>query len=184
MNSKPVIYLFLSFLLITISSCDSTEQNHSKILKDSNLEFVLDMVYNNPGEESTVSAYNDSEFVNSRGYNGMVAHWYVNCAINYDNFEKDIVAPRSDERKWIENQATMIDEKLRICDSTEMDVYAFTDIFVAPQSLWKKYGTEMGLQETNLHGYGGSVKNVRKPNIQSDIIRKLRCFGPLPGWFR
>jgi hypothetical protein len=156
---------------ISVFACTSSSDNASR--KDHGLPYVLDMVHNNPGEAPTHSIYTDPDFVKSRGYNGMVPQWYINCAITYDNFEPGIVPAGSDERKWIEERAASIDEKLKACDEAGMNVYAFTDIFVAPQSLWQKYGKEMGQQETNLHGYGGAVKNVRKPNIQNEIIQKL-----------
>lgn len=163
--------VYCSVLMLIGSSCI---QNHTPAIENTKaLPYIIDMVYNNPGEEATISKYNDPEFLKSRGYNGMVANWYVNCSITYDNFEKNTVSPGSDERKWIEKQAAMIDKKLEACDSIGMDVYAFTDVFVAPKSLWDKYGSEMGQQETNLHGYGGDVKNVRKPNIQYPVIEKL-----------
>lgn len=163
------IQLFAVMLVLVFFSCKLDE----KPANNSKMKYILDMVHNNPGEAVTVSKYNNPEFVKSSGYNGMVPQWYINCAITYDNYEKGIVPVGSEERQWIEARAAMIDEKLKACDAAEMNVYAFTDIFVAPRSIWNKYGKEMGQQETNLHGYGGSVKNVRKPNIQYDIIQKL-----------
>lgn len=160
-------FIFYIVLVLCGLGCQSQSE------KTNTLPYVLDMVYNNPGEAPTVSAYTNPFFLESRGYKGMVPQWYINCAITYDNFEENIVPIGSDERKWIEQRATIIDEKLAACDSAQLDVYAFTDIFVAPKSIWAKYGEAMGQQETNLHGYGGDVKNVRKPNVQYPIISQL-----------
>lgn len=160
-------------LLLLIFSLACNEEKKIKVENSTELDYVLDMVHNNPGEEATASIYNNPDFVKSRGYNGMVPQWYINCAITYDNFEEGILPEGSEERNWVENQAASIDEKMEACDAAGIDVYAFTDMFVAPKSLWEKYGSEMGVQETNLHGYGGSVKNVRKPNIQFKLIEKL-----------
>ncbi|MBI9063891.1 MAG: hypothetical protein JEZ14_18050 [Marinilabiliaceae bacterium] len=164
---------FYLVLILSQFACSFNGAKNDEEGGNNNLPYILDMVHNNPGEAATVSQYTDPAFVGARGYNGMVPQWYINCAITYDNFEKGIVPQGSEERRWIEERAAMIEKKLKVCDAAGMNVYAFTDIFVAPQSLWKKYGKEMGLQETNLHGYGGSVKNVRKPNIQSEMIQKL-----------
>lgn len=169
-------YLFLSacLLLFVITACkNSTNTKTEETENNNSLPFVLDMVHNNPGEGETNSVYNNPEFVKSRGYNGMVTQWYVNCAISYENFEKGIVPEGSEEQKWIKQRAAMIDSKLKIFDASGMDVYAFTDVFVAPESIWNKYGSDMGMQETNFSGYGGDVKNVRKPNIQKPLIQKL-----------
>lgn len=174
MRLKFIHLLYFLLFVCLNSGCQQKQKNDERGKSGRKTQaYVLDMVHNNPGEEATVSEYNDPEFVKSRGYNGMVTQWYINCAITYDNFEKGILPQGSEERRWIEKRAAMIDEKLKACDASGMNVYAFTDVFVAPQSLWEKYGKEMGMQETNLHGYGGSVKNVRKPNIQFEMIQKL-----------
>ncbi len=165
----------ISCLILVFGVLACINPNEKKIQEkgEMRLPYILDMVHNNPGEEPTISAYTDPGFLKSRGFNGMVPQWYINCAITYDNFEKGIVPENSEERQWIEDRAAMIEEKLKACDAAQMNVYAFTDIFVAPKSIWAKYGEEMGQQETNLHGYGGDVKNVRKPNVQYPIIEKL-----------
>lgn len=167
MKYKLAIFTSCCVLLSFSYSCKVKNKNANP------LPYVLDMVHNNPGEGETNSIYNDPQFVKSRGYNAMVPQWHINCAINYDNFEKGIVPEGSEERKWIDKQAAFIDEKIKGIDAAGMDIYAFTDIFVAPTSIWNKYGKEMGAQETDLHGYGGSVKNARKPNIQYEIIQRL-----------
>ncbi len=166
---KGKIQLLAIVLALGISSCKVEKEP----VINPKLEYILDMVHNNLGEAATVSKYNNPEFLKSRGYNGMVPQWYINCAVTYDNFEKGIVPFGSEERQWIEARAIMIDEKLKACDAAGMNVYAFTDIFVAPKSIWAKYGDEMGQQETNFHGYGGDIKNVRSPNIQNEMIQKL-----------
>lgn len=169
-NIKSIL-LSVSFIMVLIS-CNSKDSKNTQS-QQPKMKYVLDMVFNNPGEEPTKSEYNNPDFLKSRGYNGMVGEWYVNCAITYDNFEKGIVPVGSKERQWIENRAQMIDKKLKACDEAGIKVYAFVDVFVAPESIWKKYGAEMGQEETDFHGYGGNVKNVRKPNIQKPMIQRL-----------
>jgi hypothetical protein len=174
MKSNQYLLLFTCLLLCFGTACKHNNKVHNQENTSANsVQYILDMVHNNPGEGETNSVYNNPEFVKNRGYNGMVPQWFVNCAISYDNFEKDIIPKSSDELKWIEERAAMIDNKLQVCDDNGMNAYAFTDIFVAPQSIWNKYGNEMGMQETNFSGYGGDVKNVRKPNIQTPLIQKL-----------
>ncbi len=136
-------------------------------------DYILDMVHSNIGEGETESMFNNPQFLKSRGYNGMVSQWYVNCAINYDHFEKGIIPMDSKEREWIERRAGYIHKKLKECSKSGINVFAFTDVFIAPKSIWDKYGHEMGAEENNFHGYGGSVKNVRSPNIQHSRVQEL-----------
>lgn len=172
MKSEFNVLWCIVILLGVIGSCKQNN-NLNKMNGNNSVKYILDMVHNNPGEGETHSIYNNPEFVKNRGYNGMVTQWYVNCAITYDNFEQNIVPKKSEEREWIERRAAMIDQKLQACTNSGMNVYAFADVFVAPKSIWNKYGDDMGLSETNFHNYGGKVENVRKPNIQFPIIQQL-----------
>lgn len=158
-------------LFVSCNANDGTKNQDRKVAAP--LPEILNMVHINPGEGDTESIYNDPNFVKTRGFTGMVGHWNTNCAITYDNFEKDIVPIGSEERKWIETLAATIDKKMDECERAGMDVYAFTDVFMAPASIWQRYGDEMGVQETDFDGYGGDVANVRKPNIQRPMIQKL-----------
>ncbi len=161
------------FILIVFIALSCNVQEVKNVKPDRGVEFILDMVHNNPGEPPTISKYNDPGHVKKVGYNGMVTQWNVSCAIDYDNFEKDLVPKNSKERRWIENHASDIDKKLKKIDSVGMNVYAFTDVFVVPEAIWSKYGNKIGDVETNFHGYGGDITNVRKPSIQYELVEEL-----------
>ena len=100
----------------------------------------MDMVYNNPGEAPTITKYNNPEYLKTHGFNAMVTHWYINCAIAYDNVENGLVPLNTDERVWIENKADYIQEKIALAEEHNIDVYPFTDFLVFPKSVWEKYG--------------------------------------------
>ncbi|WP_436488943.1 hypothetical protein [Chitinophaga sp. ARDCPP14] len=132
------------------------------------------MVHNNPGEAPYVTKYNDPVYMKSQGFNGMVTHWFVNCAITYDNYEKGIIPENSKEREWIMAKATDIDKKLMACKKAGMRVYPFTDFIVFPKSLWGKYGNEI-TGKGKVAGTGGMDERSRKPDMQSkrtqDMLR-------------
>ncbi|MEZ2440556.1 hypothetical protein AB6805_02455 [Chitinophaga sp. RCC_12] len=138
------------------------------------LPYILDMVHNNPGEAPYVTKYNDPVYMKSQGFNGMVTHWFVNCAITYDNYEKGIVPENSKEREWIMAKAADIDKKLMACKKAGMCVYPFTDFIVFPKSLWGKYGNEI-TGKGKVAGTGGMDERSRKPDMQSkrtqDMLR-------------
>ena len=91
------------------------------------MPYIIDMVHNNPGEKPYDTKYNSPSYLRSQGFNGSVTHWHINCAIDYDNFEKGLVPYGSDERKWIENKAKVIDEKLKEFEAEGINTYPFTD---------------------------------------------------------
>jgi len=136
------------------------------------LPYILDMVHNNPGEAPYDTKYNDPVYMKSQGFNGMVTHWFVNCAITYDNFEKDIVPQNTKERNWILNKAAEIDKELAECKKAGMAVYPFTDFIVFPQSVWEKYAAEL-TGTGKVAGTGGMDARSKKPNMQSKRTQDL-----------
>lgn len=132
------------------------------------MPYIIDMVHNNPGEKPYDTKYNSPSYLRSQGFNGSVTHWHINCAIDYDNFEKGLVPYGSDERKWIENKAKLIDEKLKEFEAEGINTYPFTDFLVFPKSIWEKYGDEL---RGNVSVTEKSPKN--KPDIRSKMTQKL-----------
>ncbi len=165
---KTLTFRVVALLLLTVAvGCSANKSASSR--------FILDMVHVNPGEGETNTIFNNPDYLASFGNNGMVGMWSVNCAITYDNFEQGIVPVGSDERNWIESRAAWIDGKIAACDKAGLDTYAFTDVFVAPKSLWDKYGEQMGSEDSGSHGtlVGANLGNARNPSIQLEMVRKL-----------
>ena len=154
--TKKHITLFLVFLPIIVF-CQS-------------LPFVVDMVYNNPGEKPFDVKFNDPEFLKSQGYNATTPPWHINCLITYDNLKKNIVPKGSEARKWIETHADEIDKKLDACEKAGIDVYPFTDFLVLPKVIWEKYGDSLRLK-----GFIPKNEDVRggESKITPDINRPL-----------
>ncbi|MEO9570714.1 MAG: hypothetical protein ABJH82_01030 [Polaribacter sp.] len=157
--------LLNSFLIIVM--CFVTAN-----VKSQSLDYVMDMVHNNPGEKPFKTKYRNPAYIKSQGFNAMVPHWYINCAITYDNVKENIVSKGSEERTWIENKAKYIQAKLDSCEQHNVAVYPFTDFLVFPKSIWKKYGGKISKKGT-LHNLGGDASQAVKPNIQSKTTQKL-----------
>ncbi|WP_316799812.1 hypothetical protein [Pedobacter frigidisoli] len=139
-------------------------------LVSSKPRYILDMVHNNPGEKPFQTKYNSPEYLKSQGFNGMVAHWPVNCAIVYQEADGHLSSD-SNEQLWIQNKAKEIDAKLSECVLNGIEVYPFTDFLVFPESIWRRYGNEM-VSETELLAKRQGLKN-RKPDMQRKRTQKL-----------
>ncbi|SEW28649.1 hypothetical protein SAMN05428988_3975 [Chitinophaga sp. YR573] len=126
------------------------------------LPFIMDMVYNNPGEAPFVTKYNNPDYLKSAGFNAMVPKWYVSCAITYDNVQKNIVPLNSPERRWIDSTATVIERKLAEYKKAGINVYPFTDLIVFPNSIWEKYGDSISTKG-----------DARKPDINRPMTQQL-----------
>lgn len=135
------------------------------------LLYILDMVHNNPGEKPYVTKYNDPFLLKRQGFTGSVTHWYINCAIDYSNYQKGILKNK-DEKDWIEKRAAFIDEKLAEFHDAGIAVYPFTDFIVFPKSIWERYGKEIvGTEKAT--GTGGFDDRARKPDLQKKRTREL-----------
>lgn len=163
-----LIVLICGFTITIVESC----VNKSLSIETKSLDFIMDMVHNNPGEEAFITKYNDPEFLRWAGFNSMVPHWQINCAITYDNFEKDVIPKESSEYNWIEKQADEIEKKLIICEEAGIDVYPFTDFVVFPESIIKKYGDKI-INKQEVRVIEGSEVADFKPDMQSEYTRKL-----------
>ena len=94
-------HLILLIILVAVGFSCKTNNGEKNQKQDASLEYVMDFVHNNLGLPPRVSKFNNTEFLESLGYNGTTPHWYVQCGITYDSLEEGIVPEGSDERKWI-----------------------------------------------------------------------------------
>lgn len=142
-------------------------------LQGQSLEYVMDMVHNNPGEKPYETKYNNPDFLKKEGFTSTTPHWYINCLIDYSSFEKDIIGTNTDARKWIETQATAVDIKLAECEKAGIDVYPFTDFIVFPAEIWEKYGDSIRRPGTGVGSTIGGVGEAMVPDIQREMTQNL-----------
>lgn len=168
-NTSPYmksIKFRIALLYLFVASCCLTTQAQQR------MTYVMDMVHNNPGEAPYVTKYNDGAYLASQGYNSVVTHWHINCAVTYDSFKRNTVRRQSSEREWIEHHAQAIRQKLDSLKQAGLEVYPFTDFLVFPKSVWDKYGDDIqGLG--SVAGDGHSGNRTRRVNIQSAMTQKL-----------
>jgi hypothetical protein len=140
------------------------------------MEYIIDMVHNNPGEKPYDTKYNDPVYVKSLGFNGMVPQWHVNSAITYLEFDPNLYMGRSEELDWIEKKAKSIDVELEKMETAGMNVYPFVDFVVFPNAIWDKYG-DMIKRDDGSVGYtmGGdgrkNIPDIRKP-LSEELVRQ------------
>lgn len=137
------------------------------------LEFIMDMVHNNPGEKPYETKYNDPEFLKKEGFTSSTPHWYINCLIDYNSFDKNVIGKNTEAQKWIKKQAAVVDIKLAACEKAGIDVYPFTDFILFPTAIWDKYSTSIrridGGQGSALGGKGEAMI----PDIQLEMTQNL-----------
>ena len=154
---------------ITIVICIFT----SLLTQSQSLDYIMDIVYNNPGESPYITKYNKPDFLKSEGFTATTPHWYINCLITYDSFEQNIVPQGSESRKWIETKASEIDLKLSEWKKAGINVYPFTDFVVFPQEIWNKYGDSIKRNTTGVGNTMGGHGEALIPDIQRKTTQEL-----------
>ncbi|MDR7209854.1 hypothetical protein [Flavobacterium piscis] len=137
------------------------------------LEYVMDMVHNNPGEATYETKYNDPAFLKSEGFTATTPHWYINCLITYDNYKKNVIPKKSETRVWIETKAAEVDKKLAECKKAGINVYPFTDFVVFPTAIWEKYGDSIKRNSNGIGNTMGGHGEVMIPDIQRKTTQDL-----------
>lgn len=63
-------------------------------------------------------------------------------AINWDDFDKDILPPGTPDREWVDKKAARLHGLFNDCKRNGVDVYAMSDLILLPKRLVSKYGIE------------------------------------------
>ena len=163
-------HLTLLIILVAVGFSCKTNNGEKNQKQETSLKYVMDFVHNNLGLPPRVSKFNNTEFLESLGYNGTTPHWYVQCGITYDSLEEGIVPEGSDERKWILANAEKLKKQIKEAKKADVELYPFTDFLVVPESVWEKYGKQMVADE-----FVDKVdaENYRKPDIRKEMTQKM-----------
>lgn len=158
-------------LLLVVFSSQAISVSAQTPNQSSRLDFVMDMVHDNPGEEPTDTKWRAPAFVKAIGFDAQVPHWMVQCALTYDTLPEGGVPANSGERKWIESHAAKVKLQMQTAEAAGVNVYPWTDFIVVPQSVWQKYGQRMGTLAGKVES-GGDTKTV-KPDIQTEWTQTI-----------
>lgn len=112
--------------------------------QSASLPYIMDMVHNNPGEPLYESMYDRPDVLKSMGYNGKCYFLFDSptLAINWDDFDKDILPPGTPDREWVDKKAARLHGLFNDCKRNGVDVYAMSDLILLPKRLVSKYGIE------------------------------------------
>lgn len=148
--------LFVHALML----CFLTSWSQNSSLKPGGFKYILDMVHNNPGEPPVLTSFNDPNKLVEYGYNAMVINdfVFVHAAITFDKLNPEIFPNGSESRKWVEDAARKVDEKIKACHDAGIKCLYFTDIIVLPKKLKELYSSEICDEKGNI--------DIHKPKTQ------------------
>lgn len=101
--------------------------------------FVLDMVYDNPGEPPQPSALRDPQHLAGWGYNGQVIADGADSCQTFDAVAADVFPKDSEARKWIEQHAQLLEARAQAAHSAGLKAYAWFQFIVLPKALVEKF---------------------------------------------
>jgi hypothetical protein len=97
--------------------------------------FVIDMVFDNPGEAPQPSSFRDPHKLADWGYNGQVIEAEADSCETFDAIASDILPKGSKARVWIEQHAQALELKAKQAHAAGINAYAWYQIIVLPKAL-------------------------------------------------
>ena len=109
------------------------------------LPFILDAVFDNPGQAPTRTSFKDPRKLAAWGYDGqVVADWRPpTTAITFERVEPDIFPPGSDALAWVEHNAAQIEARTRQIHAARLKALYHTDMIILPTRLVERHGDEI-----------------------------------------
>ncbi|MFO1476894.1 MAG: hypothetical protein U1F98_09620 [Verrucomicrobiota bacterium] len=102
-------------------------------------EFVLDMVYDNPGEPPQPTAFRDPRTLAQWGYNGQVIVAAADACETFDAIAPGLLNTNSPSRTWIENHARALETRARDIHAAGLQAYAWIQFILLPREIVARY---------------------------------------------
>jgi hypothetical protein len=142
------------------------------------LRFVMDMVHHNPGEAKFQTKFLDPKLLKAWGFNGNIPREFVQSAVTYDSFDREIFPVGSTERAWVEDYAREIDVLFKAMKAEGQPCYPFTDFIVLPKRLVEKYREEICDSKGRIDISRPKTKEVLRAMI-AEIFERFPSLGGL-----
>jgi hypothetical protein len=109
------------------------------------LPFILDAVFDNPGQAPTPTSFKDPRKLAAWSYDGQViADWRPpTTAITFERLEPDIFPPGSDALAWVEQNAARIEARTSQIHGAGLKALYHTDMMILPTRLVERRGDEI-----------------------------------------
>ncbi len=101
--------------------------------------FVMDMVFDNPGEPPQPTAFRDPHHLADWGYNGQVIVAEADSCETFDAVAPDILPKGSEARVWIERHARALELEAKQIHAAGIKAYAWFQFIVLPKALVAKF---------------------------------------------
>lgn len=139
------------------------------------MEFIMDMVHHNPGEQPFETSFLNPVKLKEYGYNAQVFK-HINTAITFKKYDKHLFDVEPDALEWIMSLKKNILVEIQKAKSVGLKVYYHIDLFVLPKVLYEKYKDEICDQEGKI-----SIKKKKTLEIHRALIDEIFEEFPIDG---
>ena len=136
---KELNVVFLAALILTADRGLCMGQTNS----GASARFILDMVYNNPGEPPQPSAFRDPDRLANWGYNGQVIEAQADSCETFDALAPGVIPHDSEIRIWIEQHAQNLERQAQLAHAAGVKAYAWFQFVVLPKPIVRKFKNEI-----------------------------------------
>ena len=105
------------------------------------MDFIMDMVHDNPGEERWKTEFRNPEKLVGYGYNTQVFK-HVNTVISFDYDGEDFF-PTEEAKKWFADMTKIVENEFCEAKKKNLMTMSHIDLFVLPKMLVEKYHDEI-----------------------------------------
>lgn len=104
--------------------------------------FILDMVYDNPGEAPTQSAFTDPKKLAEWGYTGQVVLGADGCQA-FDAIAPGLVSKDAEAIRWIDEQARVLEQKTARAHAAGIQAYGWLQLVILPKAVIARFKEEI-----------------------------------------
>lgn len=124
------------------------------------MEFIMDMVHDNPGEERTKSIFRNPKTLVEYGYNTQVFK-HIQTIATFSALGEDFF-PKHDGKQWLAEMTKIVDDEVFSAKAEGLMVMNHIDLFVLPKLLVEKYKDEMCDENGKISIYKEKTKEIHR----------------------
>ena len=124
------------------------------------MEFIMDMVHDNPGEQRFITEFRNPEKLLKYGYNTQVFK-HANTVISFDYDGEDFF-PSKEGKLWFSNMTAIVEKELYGAKKSGLMTMSHIDLFVLPKLLVEKYRDEICDENGKISIFKEKTKEIHR----------------------
>lgn len=124
------------------------------------MEFIMDMVHDNPGEKRTETIFRNPETLVEYGYNTQVFK-HLNTIARFEELDGDFF-PTQKSKKWLEDMTSVVSKEIYDAKESGLMTMSHIDLFVLPERLVAEYKDEICDDKGKISIYKEKTKEIHR----------------------